>query len=288
MANVLIAGCGYVGCALGLLLAGRGHAVWALRRRPEGLPPVLRPLAGDLTRPDGVTLPNAPLDLVFYTAAADGMTPESYDAAYVRGPENLMAALVRSGQHPSRIFFTSSTGVYHQNEGEWVDEDSPTLPARFSGRALLAGEKVFRDAPFPATVTRLGGIYGPGRTRLVDGVRAGTMAAVRGDKSILNLVHRDDCAGGLAFLAGLDTPESLYCLVDEEPVEKNLLLSWIAGELGVSLAEKDGDSGLPEPVRGGFRRVSGGRIRSAGYVFRYPTYREGYGALLKNGGAGGQ
>lgn len=286
MANVLIAGCGYVGGALGLLLAGRGHAVWAMRRRPGGLPPVLRPLAGDLTRPDGVALPDAPLDLVFYTAAADGMMPESYDAAYVRGPENLIAALVRIGQRPSRLFFTSSTGVYHQNNGEWVDETSPTLPERFSGRTLLAGEKVFRDAPFPATVARLGGIYGPGRTRLLDGVRSGSMAVARQDKSVLNLVHRDDCAGGLAFLAALDAPESLYCLVDEEPVEKNLLLSWIAGQLGVSLNEMEGENMLPEPVRGGFRRVSSGRIRSAGYVFRYPTYREGYGALLGNPGAG--
>lgn len=282
MANVLIAGCGYVGCALGLLLADRGHAVWALRRRPQGLPPELRPLAGDLTRPGGVTLPDAPLDLVFYTAAADGMTPESYDAAYVRGPENLMAALARSGQHPARIFFTSSTGVYHQNEGEWVDENSPTLPARFSGRALLAGEKVFNDAPFPATIARLGGIYGPGRTRLIDGVRSGTMPLTRGDKNILNLAHRDDCAGGLAFLATLERPDTLYCLVDHEPVEKNRLLSWIGGQLGVPLPERDAGERLPEPVRGGFRRVSSQRIRAAGYIFRYPSHREGYAPLLEN------
>ncbi len=287
MANVLIAGCGYVGGALGLLLAGRGHAVWAMRRRPEGLPQALRPLAGDLTRPEEFTLPDAPLEWVFYTAAADGMTPESYDAAYVRGPENLVAALARNGQRPSRLFFTSSTGVYHQNNGEWVDENSPTLPERFSGKTLLAGEKVFKDAPFPATVARLGGIYGPGRTRLVDGVLAGSMPLTRGDRTILNLVHRDDCAAGLAFLAGLAAPDSLYCLVDQEPVEKNRLLSWIAGRLGVSLTETDGGGNVPEAVRGGFRRVSSQRIRAAGYVFHYPTHREGYSPLLKNAGPAG-
>ena len=61
------------------------------------------------------------------------------------------------------MFFTSSTGVYAQTHGEWVDEDSPTEPVRYAGKRLLEGERLLLSGPFPATIVRLAGIYGPGR-----------------------------------------------------------------------------------------------------------------------------
>src|SRR5207247_4496815 len=76
--NVLIAGCGYIGTALGLRLAAEGYTVWGLRRRPEALPPSLHPVAADLTVPESLRALPRGIDVVFYTATAHGHT----DAAY--------------------------------------------------------------------------------------------------------------------------------------------------------------------------------------------------------------
>lgn len=281
MANALIAGFGYVGAALGAALTASGHTVWGLRRRAEPRGGGVRILTGDLCAEGGPPLPDVPLDWVFYTASADASTPEAYRRAYVDGPRGLLRALVAAGQSPRRVLFTSSTGVYHQQDGEWVDEASPTEPLTFSGQILLEGERLFLEGPFPATVVRLAGIYGPGRTRLLEEVRSGRAVVRPNERRILNLVHRDDCAGALAFLAAQDTPAPVYCAVDGAPAPRAEVLAWLAARAGVTLAADASppDTGAPV-MHGGFRRVSNRSLRGAGYAFRFPTWRDGFGALM--------
>ncbi|HOC71575.1 MAG TPA: SDR family oxidoreductase [Candidatus Hydrogenedentes bacterium] len=284
MANALIAGYGYVGAALGAALTLSGHTVWGVRRRAKPFGEGVRMLSGDLCSEGGPPLPDVPLDWVFYTASADASTPEAYRRAYVDGPRGLLRALAAGGQSPRRVLFTSSTGVYHQQDGEWVDETSPTEPVTFSGQTLLEGERVFLEGPFPATVVRLAGIYGPGRTRILDEVRSGAAVIRPNERRILNLVHRDDCAGALAFLATQDALASVYCAVDDAPAPRAEVLAWLAARAGVRLAEETSPAEAGEPVmHGGFRRVSNGRLRGAGYGFRFPTWREGFGALMTSG-----
>ncbi len=247
MAKVLIAGCGYVGTALGLRLAAAGHVVWGLRRNPAGLPPGVRPLAGDLADPGSLgNLPGG-LDYAFYTAGADAREAAAYRAAYVEGLRNLLEALGGQGQCPRRIFFTSSMAVYAQGGGEWVDEDSPAEPVHFSGRCILEGERLLFESQFPATVLRFAGIYGPGRTRLVRMVRAGEAAAPGGPPRYTNRIHRDDCAGALHHLMGLAAPEALYIGADHEPVPRGDLVRWLAARLS---ALTPGGGGGWEPLPG--------------------------------------
>ena len=174
MNRVLIAGCGYVGTALGVELAARGDQVWGLRRDPSGLPPAIRPVRGDLLEQDNLVrvLPEAP-DVVVYAASAGGFSDLAYRTAYVDGVRSFLRALVQAGAEPRRLLFTSSTGVYGRTDGEWVDEDTPPEPTAFNGSRVLEGEDLFLDGPFPSVVLRLGGIYGPGRTSLLQRVRQG-------------------------------------------------------------------------------------------------------------------
>lgn len=279
--RVLIAGCGYVGSALAGLLATEGHDVWGLRRSPAGLPPGVRPFAADLHDP--ATLANLPpaLDAVAYTAAAGESTDEGYRGAYVDGPRHLLSALSKQEQRPRRVLFTSSTSVYGQRQGEWVDEDSPTEPGGFSGARMLEGERVFLDGPFPATVLRLGGIYGPGRTSLVEKVRSGA-AECAPEPSWTNRIHRDDAAGALRHLMMLDAPASLYLGVDREPAALCDVYRWIATRLGLpgpSIRAGTADGRRRSP---GNKRCRSDRLASSGYAFRYPTFREGFGALLNS------
>ncbi|MCI0483818.1 MAG: SDR family oxidoreductase [candidate division NC10 bacterium] len=282
MARILIAGCGYIGTALAECLLAEGHVVWGLRRHPEGLPPGVRPLAADLTDPG--TLRNLPsgLEFVFYTAAPDRLDDAAYRSIYVDGLLHVLDALQHQGQRPRRVFFTSSTVVYAQANGEWVDEASATEPTHFSGMHMLEAEDLARSGPFPATVIRLGGIYGPGRVGLIDRVRRGEAVCADGPPLFTNRIHRDDCVGALQHLMSFPQPEDLYLGVDHEPAEERVVLRWLAGRLGVPppRVEKPGLGGV-QRRRAGNKRCRNARLVASGYIFRYPTFRDGYGALLE-------
>lgn len=281
---MLVAGCGYVGSALARELADEGRTVWGLRRDPDRLPEGVRPLAADLGRPDTLDgLPGA-VDGVVYCASADASREEAYRTAYVEGPRNLLDALGRGGAAPRRLVYVSSTAVYGQEDGSWVDEDSPTRPTDFRGRVLLEGEALVGAWDGGGVVVRFGGIYGPGRTRLVERVRSGEARCSGGDPRYSNRIHRDDCAGVLRHLLDRPDPRGLYLGVDREPAERCEVLRWLARRLGVPappVAEEEGGR-----RRRSNKRCSSDRLTGEGYRFRYPTYREGYGALLAGEGAG--
>ncbi len=279
MANILIAGCGYVGGALAQRLVKEGHQVHALRRPTSAPPPAgARVVQAGLSPPETLDALPPNLDFVFYTAGAAAFTDEAYRAAYVDGLQNLCDALGARQQPPRRIFFTSSTGVYQQNRGEALDETSPARPTRFAGKRLLEGEALLAAAPFPATTLRLGGIYGPGRTRLLDSVRNRCAARIPNDTRILNLIHRDDCAGALRHLMQLESPGPLYLAVDHEPVLRNELLEWLAKQLGA--APPPLEEAKEAAPRGGNRRCQNHRLLRTGYTFKFPTYKEGYRGLF--------
>ncbi len=271
-ARVLIAGCGYVGTALGERLVERGVEVWALRRDPSALPAAFRKLAADLTNPSELrALPQA-LDYVVYTASAGESSDVAYQRAYVTGLQNLLAAI--AGRGVRRVFFTSSTAVYAQANGDWVDETSETRPTHFSGQRTLEAEGLLQRAHVPATVLRCAGIYGPGRTRLIDAVRQGT--APMSDRST-NRIHKQDIAGAILHLMDRDQAPGLLILSDDEPASQREVATYLAECLGVPLPRS---SVVEASGRVGDKRCNNQRLKLTGYQLAYPTYREGYRAML--------
>ncbi len=284
MSRVLIAGCGYVGNRLGEQLVAASHDVWGLRRRPTVLAAGIRPIAADLGDLSALQDLPADLDTVFYLASASGAEDAFYRAAYVDGIRNLLAALEKQDQHPERVFFVSSTSVYEQSDGEWVDEDSTCQATHFSGQRLLEGEAILARSPVAGTVVRFGGIYGPRRMALVERVRSGRAVYREGPPRYTNRIHRDDCSGVLAHLMQLEAPETVYLAVDCEPVEEIAVLRWLAGALGAP-EPRPANASIDTAAAGSRRGRSNKRCRntrllSSGYVFRYPSYREGYASVL--------
>ncbi len=275
MSRVLIAGCGDVGGELARRLLADGHEVYGLRRRVHLLPAGVRPVAADLQDPDSLRAVPDSVDAVCYVAAADGRSPSAYRSAYVDGPRNLLRAAARTGTL-ARVLYTSSTRVYPQNAGEWVDEDSPTGGDDYA-RILLEGEAVVHGSAAAAVVVRLAGIYGPGRTRLVDRVRAGEACSA----VYTNRIHRDDCAGLLRHLLRLESPRPLYLGADHEPATQCEVMHWIAGRLGLPAPDP---AGAGETAGG--KRCRNARVLSSGYAFEHRSFRDGYAALLA--GAPGQ
>ncbi|MBK8184081.1 MAG: SDR family oxidoreductase [Candidatus Competibacteraceae bacterium] len=289
MGRILIAGCGDLGVTLGQNLHAAGHAIWGLKRHPADLPPTIQPLAADLGDP--ATLARLPpdLDFVIYSAAASGFTETAYQTAYVSGVANLLRALSKAGQQPQRVLFASSTSVYAQHQGEWVDETSPTESESFSGRCIRHGEQLLADYPWPAVAVRFGGIYGPGRTRLIDSVRDGSASRSPGAPIYTNRIHRDDCARVLEHLLDLPNPQRVYVAVDDEPAPLDEVLCWLAAQLGApepplasqSPLKPGADArGNAMPRLRASKRCRNARLRASGFQFRYPSYREGYAALL--------
>lgn len=275
--KLLIAGCGYVGSALATELVADGHEVWGLRRRFADVPAGVRTVEADLSlATDLGRLPGA-LEAVVYLVSPGGPDDALYRSAYVDGPANLLSALERAGTELPRFFFASSTAVYGQRSGEWVDEESLTEPTHFSGIRLLEAEAQLAASRFPTTVVRFGGIYGPRRTQLVHRIRSGTAQYRPGRYT--NRMHRDDCVGALRHLLGQESPASLYLGVDSDPADEQTLYNWLAGATGAPVPRPVA-SDAPEPARGGNKRCRNDRLLESGYTLRYPTFRDGYAAVL--------
>ena len=271
MPAILIAGCGDVGGELARRLLADGHYVYGLRRRVQLLPEGVRPVPGDLRDPHSLrTLPGE-IDVLCYTASADRRSPEAYRDAYVDGLRNVLSAVSRtSAIH--RVLYVSSTRVYPQNDGERVDEDSETGRGDSYARVLLEGEGVAREFASSSVVVRFGGIYGPGRTRLIDQVRKGGPCAAM---HYTNRIHRDDCAGVLRHLMQVERPAPVYVGADHEPATQCEVMDWIAERLRLAPpARRDGHQATTG------KRCDNTRLVSSGYAFEYPSFREGYGAVV--------
>ncbi|MCC3277403.1 SDR family oxidoreductase [Arthrobacter sp. zg-Y20] len=276
--RVLIAGCGDLGTEAGLRFAAAGFSVLGWRRSPGNLPAAITGQAADLTG----ELPRIPAgtDVVVIAVAAGERTEAAYRAAYVDGTANVMDALERDGVRPARILFVSSTAVYGDADGGQVDEDTPPAPASATGAVILEAEQLLHDRRPDAVVLRLAGIYGPGRTRLIDAVTAGT-AVIPAGSQLTNRIHRDDAAAAIVHLTTrVSHPAPIYVGVDKEPVEMSDVLHFLAGELGHDLPA----AAPASSSRGGNRRLSSERLSSTGFDFAYPTFRDGYRAVLAGEG----
>lgn len=266
--NVLIAGCGYVGASLGQRVGARHHVVgW--RRRPsgsEGFPVEARDLArsslGDL----------AEFDAVVFCATPDARDAAGYRATYVESQRRLLDALARGPRaSDARYVFVSSTAVYGDRAGGWVDESSATTPDGFRGEVLLEAEELARTAPAGAVV-RLTGIYGPGRARWID--RACDRRARPRAGHWTNRIQRDDGAAVIELV--LEDPAlDLVIGVDDAPTTELEIANGVARLLGVDPLEPDPEGGAPSG-----RRCRSQRLARAGFRPRYPTWLEGHRAIL--------
>ncbi len=280
--SVLIVGCGDVGIATASLLVERGYRVTGLRRNPAELPEFIEPLAADICKPASLSvLQQRHFSWVLVTTSAGGYSEERYRAVYVDGLRNILQRLEM--RIPKGLLLASSTSVYHQQDGSWVDETSATRPGSFAGRIQLEAEALALASQIPCSVVRFAGIYGPGRERLLSRLRQGYIVA-SDSQNYSNRVHSRDCAGILAHLLAMKqrgvATESHYLAVDCAPTPLRAVCEWLASNIGLDPANLQEDATL---MRGGNKRCSNRRLLRTGYRFVYPDYQAGFGAILKSG-----
>ena len=186
------------------------------------------------------------------------------------------------------VGYLSTTGVYGDRGGGWVDEDSPLDPNTMRGQRRLEAEqswlKLHSDHGLPVHLFRLAGIYGPGRNQLLSALNGSTKRIIKVGQ-IFSRIHVDDIAGVLVASIAKPHPGRAYNVCDDEPCPPQEVVEFAANLLGLPLpAEIPFAEANLSPMAKSFyadsKRVSNKRIKTElGYKLLYPTYHEGLRAI---------
>ena len=288
--RALILGFGYVGSRVGQMLAERGVEVWSVSRsKPAAMADAegdgIHWHGADLTQPG--TLAGLPVgfDDVLFSASSSRGTMEDYESIYCRGLQHTMDWFMQT-KLPKRFVYLSSTGVYGQDDGNWVDETMPTDPVSPTGRILVQAEQLIRErhetSGFPGMILRLSGIYGPGRGYALKRILNGDAVIEKPGVRWVNMIYRDDAA--MAVISALESgvPGETYNVTDNEPVQQRTFYEWLAESTGQPAPRcVDVDPLKPAKRRVTSKRISNSKIsKLSHFKLNYPTYRDGYAPLL--------
>lgn len=277
--KLLILGCGDLGRRLTQCLNTSHYCITGVRRRPPLVAEEnIRYVACDLNDQQALTDVLRPgFDIILATLTPAERSDAGYKKGYVDVCRHLLQSLQTLDQQPRLLIFVSSTGVYGQDDGSWVDEASPAQPTSFSGQRLLEAEQLIRGSGHRHCVVRFSGIYGPGRNRLIEQVQERRATLTPGYS---NRIHADDCAAVLGHLIELRRQGGalapVYLASDCEPAPMAEVVQWLARALGVELP----DSAHVRPSENMNKRCRNKLLLSTGFKFRYADYRSGYRALL--------
>lgn len=274
-----MAGCGDLGTRLGLRLVDQGHQVIGLRRRVVELPDAFETISMDLSRLGAPDCDRADvpvrsdsrldaLDAVVITLTPDEPTRTGYERSYLHGLRGLARVLE---SQPGQVVLVSSTRVLAEDPTRMITEDDQLAPGSGPGEVLAAAESEAAELFDHLTIVRPAGIYGPGRTRLIDSVRRGQQF---NHQRWTNRIHRDDLVHGLERLALDSKPPDLVHAVDSLPAQMGDVAAFIADRLGVPVP------GHVEDEKPGGKRIDGTRFGSLVCELGYPTYRDGFASML--------
>lgn len=289
---VMIFGCGYVGTALAQSLLAEGIAVGALTRNPEKAAQlramgVAEVVEGQLASEDWHGALQSDYTQIVNCVSSAGGGIAGYRESYLDGQASILRwAETRSIE---RYVYTSSTSVYPQGDGAWVDASGDTTGAPETGQVLLESEALLKKAAYVAHwyVLRLAGIYGPGRHYLLDALREGSDTIAGEGSYHLNLIHRDDIVSAIRRVLGIapTAPSGVYNLADDQPATKAALVAWLSAQLGVSAPAFDPSELTPRLRRRGGkmpdRRIANSMFKTTfHWEPKYSSFREGYRDLL--------
>jgi nucleoside-diphosphate-sugar epimerase len=272
MPRILIAGCGYVGEGTADLFHVAGWKVegWVHSEesaaRLSAKPYRVRLI--DVSQRDQVAEQTEAFDAVVHCVSSRGGDAEMYRRIYFNGARNLL-----NGFPAATTLFTSSTSVYAQHDGSRVTEESETKPLRETSRILLETENCILDKG--GIVTRLAGIYGPGRSALLSKFLNGTAIIDPENDRFVNQVHRADIASALFLLLNRE-PQPLgqiFNIVEDEPMLQGDCYRWLAQRLNRPLPPI-GQSQRQSKRGGANKRVSNSKLRQLGWAPQFPTFAD--------------
>jgi nucleoside-diphosphate-sugar epimerase len=276
MATILIIGCGIIGTELARVLMAKGHTVTGVRRNPPLDNGDIHYLRADISSTADLEQINTNFDQLFFIVSADGRTESSYREVYDRGLNNVLRQFA---QVP--CIFVSSTSVYAQSQGEWVNEDSLAVPDNLNSQLIRQAEQRVTICNPQNTVVRFSGIYGRGREYLLNKAKQSPIIQ-QTPPYFTNRIHQDDCVQVLTFLlekklAGIALAH-YYLASDDDPAPLYEVMSWMAQQLNCPaplIKAVTNDATLN-------KRCDNQRLKALGYQFCYPSYKDGYTKLIQS------
>lgn len=234
--------------------------------------------------PDGVTLIQWPgTDLSFYLEQATHLL---ISAGPTQDGDPFLNDVHLAGHSFEWVGYLSTTGVYGDHQGDWVDENTPLTPSTKRGKMRVDAEKRWQSLDLPLHIFRLAGIYGPGRGPF-EKVRRGTARRIIKQDQVFSRIHVDDIAQVLKASILQPTPGAIYNLCDDDPAPPQDVIGYAAELLGLPLPmEEHFETAEMSPMARSFyaesKRVRNNRIKTdLGVQLKFPTYREGLLDLLK-------
>jgi len=288
--RILIIGCGYVGSALARELLTQGHEVIGVTKTEASAKLLLQSgissMVADCSTSVGAQRAcEKKADVVVFSVSSRG---GDYEATYVEGMRQVLNAIK---ERPPRLFFyTGSTSVYAQTNGDWVTETSETLPPHANGKALLNTENLLKSAAtecFESYILRISGIYGPKRHAVLDKLTSGASVISGSASRWINQVHRDDVVGAIVLLitkANGQCGSTVLNVTDDRPVLQEDYIRWLCQKLGRSIPGYDSENS--ERRNTANRRISNRSLHSLGWTPRFPGFQEGMSGFLKTPTAG--
>ncbi len=281
--TLLSFGHGYSAQALSRLLAPQGWRIFGTTRNADGFGRVRASGAEPLLWPGS----NMTGILTEATHLLISAAPDEKGDPVLAELENVIA-----GAAPFEwTGYLSTTGVYGDHDGGWVDENTPLTPASKRGRHRVLAESQWQALAAKQTLNlhifRLAGIYGPGRGPFAK-VRAGTARRIIKPNQVFSRIHVDDIAQVLAASIARPNPGAIYNVCDNDPAPPQDVLAHAAELLGLPIPPaEDWDSADMTPMARSFygesKRVRNDRIRDElGVTLEYPDYRAGLAALLRD------
>jgi nucleoside-diphosphate-sugar epimerase len=278
--SLFIVGCGDLGARVGHLLQEQQWTVGGCRRNPD--PAVgFEQIAADFSAPGSLDfLQRARPDFVLATFSPTSMDTQGYQRGFSEAAANLVNGL---GEHrPRLLIIASSTRVYAETTGAWVDETSELSSTDERARAIVNAEQRFLLSDHNATIVRFGGLYGAPNSRLISRVARGDIAPPEPVR-YTNRMHRDDCAGFIVHLLHMNLQgrelAPIYNGVDSSPAPAHEVESWLARSLGCEQLPVNAPA-VARPA--GHKRCSNALLRATGYELLYPDYQAGYSQLLES------
>ena len=274
-----------------LLSIGHGYSAQALAR--VLLPQGWRVIATTRDPARAAALTGAGVEGVVWPE--EGLAPHLARASHVLssvppGPagDPVIAAeggALRAARHLAWVGYLSTTAVYGDHAGGWVDEDTPPAPASARGAARVAAEAAWAGLGLPLHVFRLAGIYGPGRSP-IERVRAGEARRIVKPGQVFSRIHVDDVAQALAASMARPGPGAVWNLCDDEPAPPQDVIAHAAELLGVPPPPEElfatAELGpMARSFYGESKRVRNDRLkRDLGIALRHRNYRAGLAAIL--------
>jgi nucleoside-diphosphate-sugar epimerase len=260
--KIAIIGCGYVGKAAAINWKEKGHEITATTRSSDRADE-LRPLVDRviLWRPETLSLILEDQDAILFSIAAD--TPQDYESAYLQNAQLLVSELPKFPKI-KQLIYTSSTSVYGEHGGAWVDENTPSTPTSPQTQVLLETEKTFLKANIDVTIFRLGEILGPDRT-LASRLRKAEGRPFPGTgEHLTNLIDLEDIVNALDF-ALTHNLKGIYNLVNDVHVPRRELYERICKEEGLPPVSWDPSK---QSAHTSNKKVSNDNLKREGFVFK--------------------